>query len=295
MTVREERHVTLRRLIGKFCPSPLRSVLRKVTSAGEAPANSVPEWAVVPEGWAENDTRGEGWLHESIVAANVARWPSFMRTIEGPGPLGVDRETTEISYQNRVTHTLINAFSYVLARAAYHKEEIAVLDWGGGLGNYSKIARAALPEITIRYTVHDLPPFCAAGQKLLPEVRFEADRQVALGKPYDVVFASSSFQYLRDWRSRIAEIAARAQPWLFVTRLALVRSAPSFVVVQRPHAYGYHTEYLSWIFNRAEFIACCGDCGFLLEREFLIDERPIISGAPEQCEERGLLFRRTSR
>jgi hypothetical protein len=32
----------------------------------------------------------------------------------------------------------------------------------------------------------------------------------------------------------------------------------------------------------------------VLEREFLVDERPQVSGAPEQCDGRGMLFRRAS-
>ena len=285
----------LRRLAREYLPEWLAAVLRAVRAGvrgrGQQAAKP-PEWSVVPEGWAADDTRGQGWLHESIIAANVARIPTFLRTIEGAGLLGVDRNATAVSEQNRVAHGLITAFSYVLARAARGKDEIAVLDWGGGLGNYSQIARAALPEMRFLYTVHDLPPFCAAGRDVFPDVVFNADRERVLARKYDVVFASSSIQYLRDWRNDIARIARSADPWLYVTRLAMVRSVPTFVVVQRPHAYGYDTEYLSWIFNRDEFIAHIGSCGLVPEREFLVEERPLIAGAAEQCEERGILFRR---
>lgn len=283
----------IREIVRRYLPAPLLALLRATRRpAGAAAAAQPPEWSVVVEGWAENDPRGQGWLHDSIVAASVARWPLFMRTVEGAGPLGVDREAHDISDQNRVAHGLITAFSYVLARAAHHKDDLSVLDWGGGLGNYSRIARAALPDMNFRYTVHDLPPFCEEGRKLFPKVAFEPDKAVVLDRRYDVVFASSSVQYLRIWRDEVARIARCADSWLFITRLAFVRSVPSFVVVQRPQAYGYRTEYLSWIFNRGEFVRHIEGCGFVLEQEFLVEEQPVIAGAAEQCEERGLLFRR---
>jgi hypothetical protein len=62
------------------------------------------------------------------------------------------------------------------------------------------------------------------------------------------------------------------------------------VVVQRPHACGYHTEYLGWFLNRDEFLSAAAGCGLGLRREFLIDERPPVPGAPEQAEYRGFLF-----
>ena len=41
---------------------------------------------------------------------------------------------------------------------------------------------------------------------------------------------------------------------LLVTRLPLVDSHPSFVVIQRAQAYGYATEYIGWVFNRSELL-----------------------------------------
>ena len=31
---------------------------------------------------------------------------------------------------------------------------------------------------------------------------------------------------------------------------------PSFVVVQKPHHFGYYTQYPSWFLNREELLSC---------------------------------------
>ena len=78
-----------------------------------------------------------------------------------------------------------------------------------------------------------------------------------------------------------------------MTRLSVVRQAPSFVVVQRPYAYGYQTEYLSWVLNRAELFAQVGAAGLALEREFIAGSPTAYAGGPEASETAGFLFKRT--
>jgi hypothetical protein len=62
------------------------------------------------------------------------------------------------------------------------------------------------------------------------------------------------------------------------------------VVVQRPHGCGYLTEYQGWFLNRDQLLTTAAGCGLALRREFLIDERPPVPGAPEPAEYRGFLF-----
>jgi len=62
-------------------------------------------------------------------------------------------------------------------------------------------------------------------------------------------------------------------------------------VRQRVYAYGYESEYFSWIFNREEVIDTVVSEGCELVREFLFHEHPHVSRAPEQAEVTGFLFR----
>ena len=188
-------------------------------------------------------------------------------------------------------HNTVMSFGYVLARTAQGRARIAILDWGGGLGHYCVYARSLLPEVGLEYHCRDLPILTQGGREVLPDATFHDTDESALARRYDLVLASSSLHYSRDWRGTLASIASVAYPYLYVTRQPFVTSVPSFVVVQRPYRQGYLTEYPGWFLNRSEFLQEAHQLGLELLREFLIAERPVVPGAPEQADYRGFLFR----
>jgi hypothetical protein len=77
-----------------------------------------------------------------------------------------------------------------------------------------------------------------------------------------------------------------------ITRTPFLDTHDDFVVVQRPHLFGYTTEYPGWFLNRRRVIDFVTRRGLSLEREFLVSERPYVPNAPEQAQYRGFLFRR---
>lgn len=257
--------------------------------------NGRPEWALVPEGWKEGDPPQAGWNHPSVLAAQLRRWPDFLAAVQGSGPLGVSHEARQIIQDNTSAHNAILCFLYALSRAgiAAAPAPVRVLDWGGGLGYYAAIARAALPELALDYTVKEMPQICDAARSLLPEVRFEADAEASLARRYDLIFASNSIQYERDWAALLRRFAEAAPGrWVFLTRVPLAQHAASFVIVQRPHWVGYDTEYRSWVLNRDAFLDATSQAGLVLEREFLMPDDPtIVPGAPERVTNGSFLFR----
>jgi hypothetical protein len=62
-------------------------------------------------------------------------------------------------------------------------------------------------------------------------------------------------------------------------------------VLQRTSIHGREAEYLSWVVNRGELVACAEQGPASLEREFLIGLSPHTLGAPERQELWGFLFR----
>ena len=178
-----------------------------------------------------------------------------------------------------------------LALAAGGRETVSVLDWGGGIGHYLLVSRAVLPDAQIDYHCKDVPKLAALGRELFPEARFVSDES-CLDRTYDVVLASGSLQYSEEWPETIGKLARATGRYLFVTRLPVARTAPSFVVVQRPYAYGYDTEYLGWVVNRDELVRAAAGAGHELVREFLLESWLSAEGAPESpVEHRGFLFR----
>jgi putative methyltransferase (TIGR04325 family) len=295
----------IRRVASLFLPPIATHVARRLRQrltgggalaeqAAEMPMRALakPEWEYLPGGWSHSDPDVKGWNVESVVAMQCAKWPDFLRSVEGTGPFGVAHEGNPSERYSASAHNTVMSFGYVLGRAGAARGRLSVLDWGGGVGNYYVFARALWPDCAFEYTCKDLPLMAAAGRGLLPDCRFEDDDDRALAGRYDLVMSSSSLQYSRDWQALVGRLCAAATGYLYVTRLPVVETAPSFVVVQRPYTYGYGTEYLGWFINRRELVDAVERNGFRLVREFVVDEQPTVPNAPEQCRYGGFLFKR---
>jgi len=283
---REAEHGTLRAIAAAepvidFAPATVEP------QTEEPPAP--PEWEVVAdtdELWASLG----GWDHRSVAETQIAKWPDFLETVRGNGILGQSHESA-IASLDLATHNTIVSFGYALARACGGRREISVLDWGGGLGHYYHYAKALLPGVSLDYTVKDVPTLCEEGRKLLPEVTFASDDDV-LARTYDFVFASSAVHYERDPYAALGRLAAASREWLFVTRTPIMERSGDLLVVQRPYAYGYMTEYAGWMMNRQRFVHCLDQAGFALERQFLIGEQPYLPMLDEAPQYFGFLFHR---
>jgi putative methyltransferase (TIGR04325 family) len=210
----------------------------------------------------------------------------------GTLPLIIPQEHDEGHLITVGGHNAAMVFAYVVTTAAHEKRRLKVLDWGGGVGHYALLARAAAIDTEIDYVVYDLPLLCEAGRKLISNVTFVSDREAALAGTYDLIVASSSLWYERDWRGAVDRLAAACGGYLYVTRMGIVQKAPSFVTIQRPVEARYKTEYVCWILNESELVSYVRSIGMDLVREFLIDFGPDIRNAPEQPLLRGYLFRR---
>jgi putative methyltransferase (TIGR04325 family) len=265
---------------------------RRVWQYGDArSAREKPEWEYRSDTWPAADGSA-GWEAPSVVTAQREKWPAFVALLRGPGRLGIYHEAARLSDDNLVGHNLVMTYAYVLGRAGRGRDKLRMLDWGSGLGHYAKIAQAVMPEIALEYHGRDVRGLCAAARELLPDATFHDTDEGALARAYDLVLASGSLQYAPDWRRTMQRLAAVSQPFLFVTRLPVVRHAPSFVTVQRPLAHGYQTEYVNWFINRTALLQHAEGLGLALQREVLVGERPFVVGAPEQGELAGFLFER---
>ena len=272
----------MRGLLRRLKPRP------KPALAG-GPAPEGPEWEYVPEGWART---AKGWDVEAVARAHRANWPDYLAAIEAPNPLGVHHEAAEVTTGDVSAQNMLLAFAYVVALAARGRDRLSVLDWGGGLGHHWALARSVVPGLELDYHVNETPAVCAQGRDVAREVTFHDDES-CLDLRYDLVVASSSLQYAEDWRTLLDRLAGVADSYLYVARVPVTLHAPSFVVLQRAHAYGYETEYLGWVLNRHEFLAYAAGAGVSAAREFLLDARFSVAGAPETpVEHRSFLFNR---
>ena len=270
---------SLKRLSDRLSP-PVRNIINYVLS----------EMEYVPQGWYPM----EGWSDPGVAEALEKHWPTIVRNLQGPGPLGVSHLPGDTSREQRAAHNAMMSYGYVLARAARHKDRISILDWGGGLGHYYLYSKALLPEVDVEYDCYELPTICRVARKLQPEIRFHESESDFSGKQYDIVLSSSSLHYVEDWRRQVHKLGGFAREFLYVARLQSVVIAPSFVALHKIFHDGY-SEFPSWCVNRNEFLNCAEECGLELVREFVFAERWTVRGAPEKPESRGFLFRRPGR
>jgi putative methyltransferase (TIGR04325 family) len=279
----------LRGLAPPFMWEALQRLRRRV-------AGDRPEWEYVPEGWARQatDPAVTGWNVDAIVGAYRAKWPSYLRAIEGHGPLGVYHEVREgapVRADQLAAHNTIVSYAYVLALAASGRERVSMLDWGGGIGHYFPLSEALVPDVEIDYHCKDVPVLCAYGRELFPQAHFYTDDS-CLARRYDVVMASGSLQYSPQWHETLAGLAGATGQSLYITRLPVALHGASFVLLQRAYGYGYDTEYLGWVLNRDELLQQAREVGMTLAREFLVAGTISAAGAPEdRVPHRGFLFR----
>lgn len=262
------------------------AAIRLVQSALDAVRG--PEYSYVGSAWAEA-IAGSGWSHDTVAGfrrrqATTAAAASRGVSAFGGGPTAVsvpdDRHIRE--------HNLQVSLAYVFALASRHVDRFSVLDWGGGVGDHYRLCTAALGAVPVDYRCVELPTACEVGREVNPAVSFVSRRDSWVQVDYDLVLASSSIHYVRDWRALLTDLAAVSRRYVFVTRMPVVAGARSFVMRQR--AYG--TEYPGWVLNRDEFVHHAESQGVRLIREFVNHGGPRIAGAPEQNVYMGFLFER---
>jgi putative methyltransferase (TIGR04325 family) len=278
-----------RRIAKAVLPPVLAESLRAVRRWVGSPRP--PTWEFVGDRWPE----GRGWNDPSVARTMLAEWSAFVEGLDGPRPVArataPDGRATLLDVSR---HNTLMTFAYVVGLASARRERIAVLDWGCGLGQYGALAQALYPAAVIDYHCRELPILAQVGRTVLPGGTFLEDDESTFARRYDLVVASGSLHYVRDWRALLIELAGATDEFLYVTRLPVVERAASYVVVQRPRER-YDTEYPGWVLNRADFLACAATARLELEREFLVGEQATIPGVPELPDYRGFLFRVTSR
>jgi len=238
--------------------------------------------------------RVRGWDVAAIESAYRRRWTEFVEVARSATTLGIAHEVPlgqRVVADDAGWQGVVLAFGYVLARAAHGRACLSLLDWGGGPGHYLVLARELLPEVELDYHSRDLPRLAALGRELLPDASFHDD-DACLDRTYDLVLASDSLQYARNWRQLLSRLAAAAEPWLYVALLPIADKGASFVVEQRPDAYGYATEYEGWVVGRDELLDAATAAQLHLEREILAPGVIDADGAPCSGNLRSFLFRR---
>lgn len=179
------------------------------------------------------------------------------------------------------------AYGYVIALASRMQRPVAVLDYGGNLGDYFWLARKMVPDATLDYHCKELPAVAAAGREITPEVTWHVD-DACLERRYDLVMFSSSLQYLPEWQHRLRLAATATRHYLFLSDVPTVRAVPTYMATERS---GGRTN-LHYQINQSELIQTVEAAGLRIAREFTMGPYPVVARAPEQPTCKGWLFHR---
>jgi hypothetical protein len=80
------------------------------------------------------------------------------------------------------------------------------------LGYYAVLAKQLYPEVALNYTICELQPLVEEGRKLVADVEFTSDGIGSLKESYDLIYARSSLQYVRDFLRSAGKNSRERQP-----------------------------------------------------------------------------------
>jgi putative methyltransferase (TIGR04325 family) len=277
-----------------FRRTPLGRGLKRIARFVISHANTAvrylsAELRYAPQGWRVI----KGWEDPGVANAQARHWPTLVRNLQGPGPLGVAHFPWHTTREDRADHNVMMSYGYVLALAARKKDSVSILDWGGGAGHYYLYSKALLPEVAIEYHCYDVATLCSVGRTLLPDIHLSDNEAEFAGQKFDLVVSSSSLHYFEDWRAEVRKLAAMTHEFLYISRLQVVTHAASFVVSHKIYHDGY-TEFQSWCVNQQELLSCIEECDLDLVREFVYYRQSVVRGVSGPLDCRGFLFRRRS-
>lgn len=140
------------------------------------------------------------------------------------------------------------------------KGKLRILDFGGGGGmDYIYASKLSSRGNDLDYHVVDLPAACEAGGEMtdLP-ITFHLDLP-PVDQHFDIVYASSSIQYVEDYRALLAKFSGYRPKYILICKTS-IHSGPQFVRAQTN--IGGRTP--AWVFNLSHIDAALPD----YEREY---------------------------
>jgi putative methyltransferase (TIGR04325 family) len=277
----------MRKMILRFIPPAVLSMLKFMRNRLVG-----AEWEYMPLGFAYKGKNIKGWNVNSIVKLQLSKWSNFHQRVKSPGNFAVNHEAIDYDVPDLISHNLIMSFSYVCLLAAGRKNNLSLLDWGGGIGHYGLIAKEALPGISIDYWCYDLEVFGIGALEALPDAQFVSDITFVEDLKFDLVNISSSIWYDPEWKQTLLSLRPSVGKYIYITRMIFVENESTYVAIQKPYSMGYKTEYLCLIFNKRELIDYVISLGYTFEREFYFGPAAHIYKAPEQGNYLGFLFKK---
>ncbi|MDP2933971.1 MAG: methyltransferase, TIGR04325 family [bacterium] len=170
-------------------------------------------------------------------------------------------------------HELTSA-QLVALRAAWNKDNLQVLDFGGSLGIYYHFIKKVLPStVRLDYHISEVPKICETGKKINPQVHFH-ELNLPPGR-FDLVMANGALQYIPDWKNLLKQFASA--DYLYLPRMPMTNGA-TFTV--KDFYAGIASPLIFEVRNVQEVKDFIQSLNFRLVQEFVFAPFPPVKNAP---------------
>jgi putative methyltransferase (TIGR04325 family) len=191
----------------------------------------------------------------------------------------------------------------VAAAVVFHdRRSLRLLDFGGGLGVHAvPVLQQFAREADVRYDIVDSAANCARGRDVFTgDARCRFFDALPAG-PYDVVYSSSTLQYIRDWQAALGRLAAYGARFFSLNRFPVTDRA-SFIARQQiafasgPHAGKSAGSAPHRFFNEEEVVDLLRGRGYRCIYDHYISDYGLLLGtlrpAGQSCVLKAKLFAR---
>jgi len=156
-------------------------------------------WEGVYDSYQDTPSCGEGFDSDRWIDSSYEKTKSILKDINN------------ISFDTSSLH-IISSLLY-----AKHNS-VSVLDFGGGMGNSFIKLTSALPNSdNVLFSIVDGSKTCKKGESLFKnDDRIEFLSKLPKNKRYDIIYISSSLQYIEDWKNLLITLLTNYNPKYFI-------------------------------------------------------------------------------
>jgi putative methyltransferase (TIGR04325 family) len=201
---------------------------------------------------AEKDKKEEGFSSSRYVAqAKLAATESLVKIKK--------KERIPLFHKQRFTH-----LASIIVSLLDLKREIEIIDFGGGLGiGYMKCLES-IPNLDnrITYNIVELDEVCKEGIIFNDEndLPLRYSNSIHKNQKCDLVFCSSTLQYIKDWKILVEEFARTEAAKILLSDVFCGYFSNSFVTIQNY----YESKIPHWFFSTSDLISEFEKYGYYL-------------------------------
>jgi putative methyltransferase (TIGR04325 family) len=142
-----------------------------------------------------------------------------------------------------------------------NKDQVNILDFGGGLGiGYMTLAESIPADLDrINYTIVDVPEVCQSGLHLHAEAGIRYNSKLPISAKYDLIHAASSLQYIENWQDLLAKFV-EFKPGYILLSDVFAGSIKPYVTLQNY----YESKIPHWFLNLNEQLDIFSGYGYRL-------------------------------